>query len=165
MKTKTILFIRFAAFFAALAIMVLIFLMSAQNNEQSGSASAGIIDALARFLNPKYSQLSSDGQAEYIEGFQFLLRKGAHFSLYAALCSTLSVAFLTFRSWKRGWRFLSAFVISALYSVSDEIHQLFVPGRSGEVRDVLIDSVGAAVGCLIIYLFYHIYKKQKSSRK
>jgi len=34
----------------------------------------------------------------------------------------------------------------SLYAVTDEIHQLFVPGRSGELRDVMIDSIAALVG-------------------
>ena len=36
------------------------------------------------------------------------------------------------------------------YAMTDEFHQLFVPGRSGQVRDVLLDSCGAAVGVLLV---------------
>lgn len=165
MKTKKLIIIRCVTFSFAAAIMLLIFLMSAQNNEQSGGASAGIIDTLARLLNPDYSLLSADLQAEYIESFQFIVRKGAHFSLYAALAASFSVGFLTFKNRKRWLSFLYAFIISVFYAVSDEIHQLFIPGRSGEVRDVLIDGAGAVAGCLAIFLAFIIYKKIKSSRK
>jgi VanZ family protein len=41
-----------------------------------------------------------------------------------------------------------------LYAVSDEIHQLFTPGRSGEIRDVLIDSVAGMVGIWLIHVYW-----------
>ena len=45
------------------------------------------------------------------------------------------------------WRaVLGAFVISSLYGVSDEYHQLFVPGRSFDVLDMVADAIGSAVG-------------------
>ncbi len=39
-----------------------------------------------------------------------------------------------------------AVLLAALYAVSDEVHQVFVPGRGASVRDVLIDTVGASLG-------------------
>ncbi|MGE0461149.1 MAG: VanZ family protein [Vicinamibacterales bacterium] len=39
-----------------------------------------------------------------------------------------------------------AWVIAALYGVTDEWHQAFVPGRMADVRDVAADAVGAALG-------------------
>ncbi|UYJ41604.1 MAG: VanZ family protein [Lachnospiraceae bacterium] len=37
-----------------------------------------------------------------------------------------------------------SWMIAVLYACTDEYHQLFVPGRSGQLRDVMIDAVGAA---------------------
>lgn len=45
-------------------------------------------------------------------------------------------------------------ILAALYASTDEFHQLFVPGRSGQFRDVLIDSCGAAAGTLIVYALW-----------
>ena len=50
-----------------------------------------------------------------------------------------------------------AFAIGALYAVSDEIHQIFVPGRSCELRDILIDSAGVLVGILAFQLLRRTY--------
>ena len=45
------------------------------------------------------------------------------------------------------WRaVLAAVVISSLYGVSDEYHQLFVPGRTFEVLDMIADTIGSVVG-------------------
>ena len=42
-----------------------------------------------------------------------------------------------------------AFVLGALYAVTDELHQVFVPGRMGSPLDVAIDVVGVAGGVLL----------------
>ncbi|MBP9691492.1 VanZ family protein, partial [Candidatus Woesebacteria bacterium] len=38
--------------------------------------------------------------------------------------------------------FLYAIVTALLYAISDEMHQTLVPTRTGQVRDILIDSIG-----------------------
>ena len=60
-------------------------------------------------------------------------------------------------------RCILAVLISACYAATDEFHQLFVPGRSGEVRDVLVDTAGAVIGILFLSLlrFIIIRKKKK----
>ena len=55
--------------------------------------------------------------------------------------------------------FLLPWAIGALYAVSDELHQSFVPGRSCELRDMLIDACGVAAGVAILW-FYTKNKRQ-----
>lgn len=78
---------------------------------------------------------------EYIESLQFIVRKAAHFSVYAVLGALGAAAAYSFRI-----NSLSAFIYCVLFAASDEIHQYFVPGRSCELRDFLIDLAGAAAG-------------------
>ena len=70
-------------------------------------------------------------------GWDLLLRKLAH----AAEFAVLGVLFL--RAVERP---VLAFLLASAYAVSDEIHQIFVPGRLGSPLDVLIDVAGVAVG-------------------
>jgi len=70
-------------------------------------------------------------------GWDLLLRKLAH----AAEFAVLGVLFL--RAVERP---ALAFLLASAYAVSDEIHQIFVPGRLGSPLDVLIDMAGVAVG-------------------
>jgi VanZ family protein len=70
-----------------------------------------------------------------------------HFVAYGAL------GFLVLRALAKGrlagitWpRAIAAVAISLLYGLSDELHQLGVPGRHADVRDLLADAVGAAAG-------------------
>ena len=54
-------------------------------------------------------------------------------------------------SW-RGRKALAALAIAAIYSLSDEFHQLFVPGRGSSIVDCGIDSAGATAGMLLVYV-------------
>mgnify|MGYP001948405098 CR=1 FL=1 len=49
---------------------------------------------------------------------------------------------------------LLSIFLAFLYACSDEVHQLFVAGRSGQVSDVLLDTIGASVGVGLYYLLF-----------
>lgn len=66
-----------------------------------------------------------------------VLRKLGHVTEYAVLGALLERAL---------WRPLPAFVLGVAYATSDELHQHFVPGRTGAPLDVAIDAVGVLVG-------------------
>ncbi len=81
------------------------------------------------------------------EGLHFAIRKGAHFSIYAVLGLLSFNAFL--QSGVKGKKALFfAWLLATAYAGVDEYHQTFIPGRSGEVTDVMIDSAGAITGIL-----------------
>ena len=66
-----------------------------------------------------------------------------------------------------------AWIFCILYAMSDEFHQLFVPGRSGEIRDICIDSLGALLGIIIMtcvisivkFIICQIMKKRKKNKE
>jgi VanZ family protein len=70
-----------------------------------------------------------------------ILRKGAHLTEYAILGALLLRAL---------GRELPAFVAGMAYAATDEVHQHFVRGRHASPVDVLIDTVGLAVGILAL---------------
>ena len=73
-----------------------------------------------------------------------LSRKGAHLVEYGVLAFFVAQALMV-AGRRRRTVVAGAFVFCALYAVSDEIHQAFVPGRYGQVRDVVLDILGAAL--------------------
>ena len=76
------------------------------------------------------------------------------------------LAFINFSKVKKlGYRGLFAAVFSCIYASSDEIHQLFVPGRAGQVRDVLIDTSGAVAGILLAILIRKAVRKNRDNKK
>lgn len=86
----------------------------------------------------------------------FIVRKFAHFSEYVGLCFLASNAI--YQSSKRFIPLYSC-ALTSFYAISDEFHQIFVDGRSCEIRDWAIDTVGALVGALAFYIIYIIIKK------
>lgn len=83
--------------------------------------------------------------------FHTLIRKCAHFSEYTVL-GIFSVLAL------KNKHVLYAGFMGVFVACADELIQLFVRGRSGQVSDVLIDSLGVCFGIVLVCLFQ---KKKK----
>ena len=145
MTKKIILFILLAA------CMIMIFLFSSQNAEISGNLSEGITYRIACIFVQDFKTFSTEKQTEIVEGMHFYIRKAAHFSEYALLGMLTFLNACQYFS-KTKTRFLITLPFCLLYASADEFHQLFVPGRSGKVIDVLIDSSGALLGVLFLWI-------------
>lgn len=88
----------------------------------------------------------------------FLVRKAAHMSVYAVLAILFG---LTIREYKKEPWLLPALAATAAYAATDEFHQLFVPGRSGQLKDVLIDTAGVALGLVLLALILYLKRRRK----
>lgn len=136
---------RSISWIAAFCWMAVIFYLSHQPGSASSDLSSGIVATLLNFIDQVAPSLEFD-----VESFHTFVRKNAHFIAY------LLLSLLSLNAWRSsGLRGLKQLVLGfgmcVLFAVTDEIHQLFIEGRSGEARDVLIDSAGAALGA-VIYL-------------
>lgn len=152
-KKKTI------AWGAVLAWIALIFFLSHQPAEVSSGISSGIAEKIMVLIETSAPAAGID--VDFLHTF---VRKNAHFFAYLILGVLAFVALL--QSELNGLSgALAAFGIAVVYAISDEAHQLFIPGRSGEVRDVLIDSTGAAVGIGISLLLLKARQSKSFSTK
>jgi VanZ family protein len=89
-----------------------------------------------------------------LDSLNFLLRKLAHLTEYAIFAQLLYASLLGLAD-ELEWRLRTAFwsaVIAGAYSLTDEFHQLFVPNRTGSLVDCAIDTTGAILGLLVVYL-------------
>ncbi|WP_372995810.1 VanZ family protein [Lutispora sp.] len=132
--------------------MLTIFNLSSQAAQQSNNLSTGVSEAIVEVIEKVAPKYDFD-----IRELNHLLRKNAHFFSYLVL-GVLVINALRRSGNKRMTGYALAFVICVLYAVSDEVHQLFVPGRGGQVTDVLIDSAGAAVGITAYLLVLEIVR-------
>ena len=140
---------KFVLTLATLAWMAVIFGFSADTAEESSGLSMKIARLLAGLFMKGFRDLPLEDQERVASSMQFLIRKGAHMSEYALLGVLLV---LTLTAWGFGRRILAALGSGVFYAALDEFHQTFVPGRSGQVRDVLIDSLGLCLGILFLHL-------------
>ena len=129
-------------------LMIAIFLLSAQPADDSAMTSSRFAEFAVKILfHHNYTSLTPEFKKETVSAITFIIRKTAHFSEYALL------GFLWYILLKdtRSGMFISL-SMTFLYAVSDEFHQLFVAGRSGQLRDVLIDTSGGLFGILVAFV-------------
>ncbi len=120
--------------------LVLIFYLSAQPVSKSNGLSKKVTEVIIE----KVEMVAPNANFN-INRMNYLVRKNAHFFAYLILGILVMNVLRTSRvSNTKG--FILSLMFCILYAISDEFHQLFVPGRSGQMRDVLIDSTGAAIG-------------------
>ncbi len=139
--------------------MGVIFSFSNQEATQSKKVSSGVIKTVVKAFDFNDS-LSKEELYDISENLTFVVRKGAHFSAYALLGLLIAILLNEYNIFKTKQLLLSV-GIAFLYACSDEIHQTFIKGRSGEVRDVIIDTCGAVTGVLILWMVKRIKKKIK----
>lgn len=123
--------------------MAFIFALSAQPREQSNRLSTGITEKIIYAVEKVVPDVETD-----IERLNHVVRKNAHFFAYLVL-GLLVTNGLRVSGMTGPKLYVWALFICILYAAGDEIHQLFVPGRGGQLRDVVLDTAGGAVGILV----------------
>ena len=139
--------------------MGLIFYLSSQNAEISSKTSGSVIETVADIVYPGFSDMSASQQDEIIGAFQFIARKTAHFSLYAVLGALAFLSVVSYRKLKYRFRVLISAGICLFYAASDEFHQLFIAGRSAEIRDICIDFCGSVLAIGVLALLSRCIKR------
>lgn len=146
----------------SLSIMVGIFCFSAQNGEKSSSISMSMTKKVV--TEEKTAELPKAEVNKKYEKIETVIRKTAHVLIYTAL--GFCVFMTLYYSGKMNKKWILCIISVAFcifYASTDEVHQLFVSERSGEVRDVLIDSCGSAIGSALALLICKIkYKLPKA---
>lgn len=141
--------------------MAFIFMLSHQTAAQSGAVSGGFTEKLFSVFYPYFKSMTDMQKQEIINGASFLIRKAAHFSIYALLGVFSFLTFYSYSKIKKTARLVISFFICFIFAMSDEWHQTFIVGRSGEIRDVLIDSSGALIAIIILFLLLKFTKLGK----
>lgn len=137
--------------------MLVIFLFSSQNGDESGQLSQGF---LRKFI---LCFLPDNMNSNTVDFLEYILRKCAHMTEYAVLGILISLQIRLYQLFRQEWKkILSAVISVMIYASTDEIHQLFIGGRTGRFTDVLIDTCGGLIGALLIYLIWKIRISKKS---
>lgn len=135
---------------AIIALITVIFCFSAQPADESDKVSKTFTREVVEWFL-RFTDGDAGNAGEIAERIHGLVRKYAHLTLYMLLgvLSTLFFGAVIFRKYSLA-SILCAAAVCVLYACSDEYHQTFVAGRSGEVRDVLIDTLGSVIGITVV---------------
>ena len=146
-----------------LTLMIMIFYFSAQEAAASERASGGIVGRVIALLYPHFVELSAEEQAQIEHILALLIRKSAHLTEYLLLGAALMAHVRAIDSCRRlKHPKLIAFLIGTVYAASDELHQLFVPGRSGELTDTMLDGLGVLLGVLLLSILLNRRRKGRT---
>lgn len=151
-------------------LCLVIFGFSAQDGMQSGHLSDRVAGWIAVVIRVLFHQNIS------IEKLSFPVRKMAHMTEYALLWLDCFGMLLTGKYYRRTeqkkgcftekklWLYSATIVLAV--SVSDEIHQRFVPGRAGQMIDVGWDMLGVSICMILVRLLLHpLFQKIRSSSR
>lgn len=157
-------YLRIPFIVAAVLWMALIFSFSMETAAESSGSSDGFIRTFLSFIDDDFESLSPEAQTETVESLSHLVRKTAHFCIFGMLGILVSSAISTYNLAPRR-TLLCSVSLCALYAVSDEVHQFFVPGRACMIRDMLLDTCGALCGVLFVMLVLHLVSKHRNKRR
>lgn len=133
--------------------MITVFCFSGQQGTESGDTSRNFTVIIIQILTGKKLELNNP----FIEGIQLFIRKLAHFTVYA-IGGFLIMNYAYITKMARKNQIICSIGLGGLYAITDEIHQLYVPGRSGNIIDVGIDTLGVITGVLAYLVLRRIVR-------
>ena len=144
-----------------LIIMATIFYFSSQTAVESTVVSMGFSERILRALLSITNMTETEISAA-VKAMDGPVRALAHYSIFASLGTTCYLAVYFTKNMKNVY----SVGICTAYALFDEIHQIFVPGRSFQVSDILTDTAGVITGTLIVIMILaYIKNRQNKGRK
>lgn len=143
MKKKRSMGLRFIPL---LIMSILIVYLSSQTGNESGKLSFGFLKMIG--FSP-----------ELIKHIHFFGRKMAHVTEYFLL-TAFTARFIKATALRN--KILLTFIYPFLFAMSDEYHQTFVPGRAGQFKDILVDSIGIISALSLIVLFNYFKRRDNT---
>lgn len=150
---------------AIFAWCVTIFRLSGMNSNSSNSVSTGIVEkAIVKVLDATNEAGITDSHpddeklAKAANLINAPLRKVVHATVYFVLALLLlAISRVIFGSKKYLLSCAITMLLCFLFAMTDEYHQTFVDGRTGQMMDVIIDTAGACVGVLLFSSYYTVW--------
>lgn len=136
-----------------IAWMIVIFIFSAMAGDDSTNLSSGLLHTILKVI----PSLAESQTAHLI------VRKLAHMTEYAILCGLILNLEYQITNKVKFKQVVIAILGSFLYACTDEWHQTFISGRSGNMLDVGIDTLGAIIAIAVTFSIIQIRKIKQES--
>ena len=157
--------IKYVKCIIAIICCIIIFSFSAVPATASTKQSKGLTYNVIKLLNG--NKLSEKELIKLTKKVNPLVRKIAHFSIYMilAIFTYMFIQELNIKSKSEKERLrkniLYTCIFCIIYAIFDEIHQIYVPGRTGKAIDVIIDTLGSCMGITLLLVNNIIKRKGK----
>ncbi len=155
-NTTKVLIARVLLVILIISNLSFIWVNSSKESTDSTKDSKAIAKTVTEKVVKDYDKLPKTEQKKKVSEMNGKIRSVAHFTEFiplGLLFFLLALVIFEFRKGKLIKLLLTALILSILLStlsaLADEIHQIFVKGRSFEVKDILTDTLGALCGCAI----------------
>ncbi len=129
------------------SVMLTIFLLSHQNSEDSSKTSGFVTNLLTTLFGENVPEA--------------IIRTFGHFSEFATLGFLSNNCIYAF---KKEIKPIICIIFSWAYAWTDEIHQIFIPGRAFQISDLLVDLFGIIVGTIVICIPLFIIKNKNNKK-
>ncbi len=143
----------------------MIFCFSSESAEDSGETSEKVTAAVAQTIVKDFEEKTPEEQALIISNLHPSVRTLAHMAEFGLLGMWIMLLLLTYRIRPMSsalWAVLSVLVTA----IADESYQHFTNmGRAGEVKDVLLDTSGAAISCALLLLMILLLEHHKKKKR
>lgn len=141
------------------AVCIVIFWFSSNNGEDSTSQSDKAVDMICRIFFPDMYMIDEARRLAIRDILSVCVRKAAHLSVYTLLGAIAYAAFFPVRN--QAARLFCSVGFTFFYACTDEIHQLFVPDRTGKISDVFIDTFGGFVGAFVVFVIVSVVEARR----
>lgn len=146
----------------ALAAILVIFILSSQNGVASGDTSKEVTMGLLHLVTEDDVSVTGAGQAA-VEALDALIRMIAHMGEYAFLSLMIGFA-VTVNGFGGKIRMFYMCFLGMAVAVSDEFFQVFVPGRYGDLKDIVFDFIGIAATAVLLYIGGRHFGRRRTAR-
>ena len=146
-------------FILVITWMIVIFMFSNQvatdSTKLTKQITSDVIDVIDK-------EITTETREEIQQSIFVPLRKSAHFFVYFVLGMLI---YTLLKEYMPKYKFRLSIVLVVLYAITDEFHQMFIPGRSASYIDVLIDTAGGLTGASVMAIRYKIKHRIRSKKE
>lgn len=139
--------------------MLTIFLFSHENSNNSTNTSKKVVKEVVSFVMKDDTETMEKLETTLDDNI-IIVRKCAHMAEFFILGFLLINVLKDYKKLSFGIIWL-CIAFCLLYACTDELHQLFISGRSAKALDIAIDTFGASLGIFTYYLIYRKYTNKK----
>lgn len=135
----------------------IIFFNATRQGETSQKSSKEVSKVISVFLQIPQGELKIAGVK--FSDVNYFVRKNAHFFQYLIFSILICGVIKQFKLYKTSEIFLILFLL-LFFSVIDEFIQIYIPDRTSNIFDIIIDFSGGILGMLIYNMAYKMKKKK-----